>query len=190
MQPDPKDSERKEPIVSRAGGETGAHESGEGPGKSPDAETAAAFRYAGLWRRLIAFVMDYLTFVLVESVVWGVVAGVACISVPRLRADAALFDDLMYVIPWVEYLPVLWLYHAIMESSALMATAGKMALGIIVTDYQGARITFGRASGRFWAKALSLNTLCIGFLIIGLTKKKQGMHDMLASTLVVCKVRY
>ena len=46
---------------------------------------------------------------------------------------------------------VSWLYWALCESSAWQATLGKKALGIIVTDLEGRRISFGRASGRFWA---------------------------------------
>ena len=52
-------------------------------------------------------------------------------------------------------LGVWWLYYALMESSQKQATLGKMALGIKVTDQHGARISFGRATGRLLAKILS-----------------------------------
>src|SRR5207247_1090702 len=47
-----------------------------------------------------------------------------------------------------------WLYFAILESTK-GATLGKMALGIVVTDMRGNRISFGRASGRYFAKIIS-----------------------------------
>jgi uncharacterized RDD family membrane protein YckC len=72
-----------------------------------------------------------------------------------------------------------------MESSAKQATVGKMALGIIVTDLEGRRLGFGRATGRYFAKILSALILGIGFLMAAFTERKQGLHDMVASTLVV-----
>ncbi|MFB8734274.1 RDD family protein [Bacillus sp. SL00103] len=52
---------------------------------------------------------------------------------------------------------VTWLYYAIMESSKLQGTLGKMALGIKVTRVTGEKVTFGRATGRFFAKAFVSN---------------------------------
>ncbi len=60
-----------------------------------------------------------------------------------------------------------------------------MALGIKVTDYDGQRISFLRATGRFFGKYLSAILLMIGFLMIAFTARKQGLHDILARTLVV-----
>jgi uncharacterized RDD family membrane protein YckC len=60
-----------------------------------------------------------------------------------------------------------------------------MALGIIVTDLEGRRIGFGRATGRYFAKILSALILGIGFLMVAFTQRKQGLHDMIAGTLVV-----
>ena len=74
-----------------------------------------------------------------------------------------------------------------LESSANQATVGKMALGIQVTDLQGNRISFGRALGRTLAKILSGLILLIGYIMAAFTEKKQGLHDMIAGTLVVKK---
>jgi uncharacterized RDD family membrane protein YckC len=80
-----------------------------------------------------------------------------------------------------------WLYAATMESSPWQATLGKKALGLMVTDIQGQRISFGRATGRHFGKILSGVILGIGFLAIAFTSKKQGWHDDLADTLVLRK---
>src|SRR5208282_6521696 len=77
-----------------------------------------------------------------------------------------------------------WLYEALMESSSYQATLGKMIFGMKVTDLYGNRISFGRATGRHFAKILSGMILCIGFIMVGLTERKQGLHDLLAGTLV------
>jgi uncharacterized RDD family membrane protein YckC len=80
-----------------------------------------------------------------------------------------------------------WLYFALMESSNKQATLGKLALGIIVTDMDGKRLTFGRATGRYFGKILSSLILNIGFLMAAFTEKKQALHDMIASCVVVMK---
>lgn len=77
-----------------------------------------------------------------------------------------------------------WLYGATMESSKHQATVGKMAFKMKVTDLRGQRLSFGLATGRHFAKILSGITLCIGFIMVGFTEKKQGLHDMIAGTYV------
>jgi uncharacterized RDD family membrane protein YckC len=80
---------------------------------------------------------------------------------------------------------VRWLYYALMESSRNQATVGKLLLNIRVTDMQGRRINFGRATGRHFGKILSGILLGIGYIMAGLTRQKQGLHDILAECLVV-----
>lgn len=80
-----------------------------------------------------------------------------------------------------------WLYMAGFTSSSYMATPGKMAIGIKVTDLQGNRISFGKASGRYFGKILSGITLGIGYLMQPFTERKQALHDLVAGTLVVKK---
>jgi uncharacterized RDD family membrane protein YckC len=81
-----------------------------------------------------------------------------------------------------------WLYFAGMESSEHQGTLGKMALGLVVTDMNGLRISFARASGRFFAKIITgLVPLYIGYIMAGFTEKKQALHDMIASCLVLRK---
>jgi len=60
-------------------------------------------------------------------------------------------------------------------------------LGIVVTDMNGQRISFGRATGRYFAKIISQIILFIGYLMIAFTEKKQGLHDIMANCLVVVK---
>jgi len=62
-----------------------------------------------------------------------------------------------------------------------------MSLGIVVTDLEGRRISFGTATRRYLSKIISAVVLYIGFILIGFTEKKQGLHDMIAQCLVVVK---
>ena len=77
------------------------------------------------------------------------------------------------------------LYYPLQESSSAQATFGKRALGIFVTDTQGRPISFWRSLGRNVGKLLSTLLLFVGYLMIAFTARKQGLHDMLAGTLVM-----
>ena len=60
-----------------------------------------------------------------------------------------------------------------------------MAVGIKVTDLHGNRIGFGRASGRYFGKFISAMIIGIGYVMAAFTKRKQGLHDMMAGCLVI-----
>ena len=72
----------------------------------------------------------------------------------------------------------------LLESSPWQATVGKRTLGLKVTNLHGERVGFARAAARFVAKALSVLTLCLGFLFIVVTRRRQALHDLVAGTLV------
>jgi uncharacterized RDD family membrane protein YckC len=121
--------------------------------------------YAGFWKRLVALLIDSCVISLATGLIAAATMGFGWVAV--------------FVLPWV--------YEAVMLSSEHQATFGKMALGIVVTDTVGRRLTFGRAAGRHFAKYLSALILFIGFLMAAFTEKKQALHDILAETLVVNK---
>jgi len=83
-------------------------------------------------------------------------------------------------------LAVTWLYHAWMESSEWQATVGKKALGLVVTDMAGRRVSFGRATGRHFAKIVTnMVPVFIGYIMAGFTQNKQALHDMIAGCLIL-----
>jgi uncharacterized RDD family membrane protein YckC len=88
---------------------------------------------------------------------------------------------------WAVGVVIQLLYFAYFESSEKQATFGKQALGLIVTDTNGDRITFVKGIVRYLAKIVSGLTLLIGYLIQPFTEKKQALHDMIAGTLVFKK---
>jgi uncharacterized RDD family membrane protein YckC len=75
-----------------------------------------------------------------------------------------------------------------MESSVKQGTVGKMILGIKVTTINGGRISFARATGRFFAKILSSLFLFIGYIMAAFTQRKQALHDIIAETLVIERI--
>ncbi len=149
-------------------------------GVQPGTAYTSAVEYAGFWRRFGAAIIDGII-INVASFIIGLIIGLIITSAGGV-SDATI-NVVSYLIGFLIY----WLYYALMESSSKQATPGKMALGIIVTDNDGNRISLGRATGRLFAKYISTIILFIGFIMIAFTPKKQGLHDMMASTLVVLK---
>jgi uncharacterized RDD family membrane protein YckC len=158
------------------------------------AGVSAVQPYAGFWLRLVAYIIDSIILVLGVFVVIGLIAAVAGVGFFRNIADQMngepnVFGPIfalgilgfMFV-----FIAGTWLYYAWFESSEHQGTPGKMALGLIVTDMLGRRVTFARASGRFFAKMITgLIPLFIGYIMAGFTEKKQALHDMIASCLVL-----
>jgi uncharacterized RDD family membrane protein YckC/Tfp pilus assembly protein PilE len=137
--------------------------------------------YAGFWKRLAAMILDWLI-MLIPALLIGFVIGVM-VGVSSEGSEQSSAEALGNLAGFL----LSWLYFAFMESSAKQATLGKMALGIKVVDLQGKRISFGRASGRFFGKIVSGITLGIGYVMAAFTQRKQALHDMMASCLVVNK---
>ncbi len=76
-------------------------------------------------------------------------------------------------------------YYALLESSPWQATIGKRVCRLRVTRLDGRRISLPRALGRYLGKFVSAFILGIGFLMVAWTQRKQGLHDLMADTLVV-----
>src|SRR6266446_10328446 len=150
--------------------------------------------YAGFWLRFLAFLID--------NVVMGI--GFVLVLIPlifltglgsflsRFHPDQELDDaGIFFIIGAVFLVATLslvltWLYHALMESSEWQATVGKRALGLVVTDMAGRRVSFGRATGRHFGKIITnMIPAFIGYIMAGFTERKQALHDMIAGCLVL-----
>jgi uncharacterized RDD family membrane protein YckC len=132
------------------------------PGYASVPPGAVASPYAGFWARVGAYLIDLLV-VLIPVVLLALIPILGIIL------------DIVGI----------WLYFALQESSERQATIGKRAVGIYVTDLQGRRISFGQATGRYFGKIISGLILYIGYIMVAFTEKKQGLHDMMAGTLVI-----
>ncbi|HWR71299.1 MAG TPA: RDD family protein, partial [Dehalococcoidia bacterium] len=87
----------------------------------------------------------------------------------------------------VVWLVITWLYWALMESSSKQGTVGKDLLGIVVTDAEGNRMSFRKATVRHLGKLASALLVLAGFVMAGFTAKKQGLHDLITGSRVVMK---
>lgn len=140
--------------------------------------------YGGFWRRVLAYFIDYVILNIAVSVISGVMGLGIGMSMMTLGSGRDFIYSTALLMGILLSTVLNWLYFALMESSQMQATVGKLALGVVVTDLHGNRISFLRATARFWAKILSVMTLLIGFILVGFTPRKQGLHDMIAGTLV------
>jgi uncharacterized RDD family membrane protein YckC len=150
--------------------------------------------YAGFWLRFVAALIDGILLGIPLSILaLIVIAG----SLSTIRHTRDPMTIMMTVLPQLGFIAIVyllasWLYWGLMESSAWQATLGKKALGLYVTDLEGNRPTFGRVSGRFFAgRGISIVPSIGGLyylvdcIMVGFTEKKQALHDMIASCLVL-----
>lgn len=153
------------------------------PGQAQDATKSKTAKtqstvYSGFWWRLATFLVDFpIIFVgssLLAYVMTKVAHGVGG-TVPRW---VAMFILVVFA----------WLYYGLLESSSWRATFGKRLFGMRVTDLQGKRISFGRASTRTAGRILSWALCLSGYLMMIPNKKKQTLHDRLTKTVVLRKV--
>lgn len=159
------------------------------PAAAPYPYAQAGVSYGGFWIRVVAAIIDFIIVAVALSplkIMFGL-GGLALngfdihdlhggLTIPFLFFGTGVFALLK--------LSANWLYEAFMESSSYQATLGKMIFGMKVTDLNGNRISFARATGRHFAKIISALLLCVGFIMAGFTARKQGLHDMIAETLV------
>jgi uncharacterized RDD family membrane protein YckC len=148
--------------------------------------------YAGFWLRFVAWIVDWI----ILSVAFSF------ISVPLMATTSMRSwmdhppqspEEILVFFTTFSKLAVLalvfnWLYYALLESSAWQATIGKKTLGLEVTDMAGHRISFARATGRYFGKIVSVLILWIGFIMAGFTAQKQALHDMMAGCLVMRRI--
>lgn len=129
-------------------------------------DTRPMTQYASFGKRFLAALLD--------GVILAIINGLISAVLGKNSGLASLVGIL-----------IAWLYYAVQESSEKQATLGKQALGIVVTDLEGKRIDFVKATIRYFSKILSTLILMIGYIMAAFTEKKQALHDMIAGTLVV-----
>ncbi len=153
---------------------------------------------AGFWLRFVAYVIDYIIIWVVQAFIAIPILGMVGISFAKnmdsmnSMNEGEIFGMIAGVVAAAAATALLTtilvvLYFTLMESSKYQATVGKLALGLIVTDENGGKLDVVKALIRNLSKIISSMILMIGYLMIGFTEKKQGLHDIIAKTLVVKK---
>lgn len=159
--------------------------------------------YAGFWLRLAAYIIDRIIlnifglFLLIPTISYIVFLALKIENTGDIDSfESFIADGNLLKVGMIVGLLLLigllnlaagWLYYALMESSKYGATLGKLAIGIKVTSLDGERVTFARATGRYFSRIITNLTFLIGYIMAGFTEKRQALHDMIASCLVIKK---
>jgi uncharacterized RDD family membrane protein YckC len=138
---------------------------------------------AGFWRRAVACLIDT---ILIVSVFLLCASFFPSILAKLTPPSPASLTDLPQPAPIVVALlaALQCAYYTVFEGSSWQATPGKRVMRLYVTNLNGQRISFGRALLRNLARQIS-GFLFIGYLVAGFTEKKQALHDILTSCLVL-----
>ena len=154
----------------------------------------------GFWIRFAAFIID-----LILAVIWLLGVGILSVYI-GLQSEMDLpgvgpitnLDGVTIIIV------VFLLFKLMMDSSKFQGTLGKYVTNIKIVDENGQRITRSKSFLRAGVYSLMLfgsryidgitnpsNDVgpvfilgLLGFIMIGFTKKKQGLHDMASRTFV------
>jgi uncharacterized RDD family membrane protein YckC len=165
------------------------------PPVAASAPVSAPLPYAGFWERVAAYLIDGL----ILGIPFGIVVIVLIFLFggfgmmmrqspedPRTALAFAAPMVLVFFLGMFFFVLLQWLYFAGMESSARQATFGKAVMSLRVVNYEGQRISFAHATGRFFAKIISgIVPLLIGYIMAAFTARKQALHDLIAGTLVL-----
>lgn len=144
--------------------------------------------YAGFWWRALAHLID-LVILSICNCLLGMGLGIGLsVGMIAVGMDKGAILMACRVAGFFLGLIVYWIYYATMESSSWQATLGKRICKLTVTDLEGERLTFARASGRYWATWLSRLTCLVGYVMAAFTEKRQALHDIIAKTLVLREV--
>lgn len=151
--------------------------------------------HAGFLRRFAASTIDGLVTGVASYALLiplALVMGVSLMSVAQSEVASAGALITFYILNYAISILVPAIYFGWMQSSSNMASLGKMAVGAKVVRVNGERISFWRAFLRYIAMVgLAVFTCGLAMLVsaimVGVSERKQGLHDMICDTVVVDK---
>ena len=135
-------------------------------------------QFGGFWRRWAAAFIDGIVLFFPQAI-----ARVA-LNLP-LFATGESSDAVAELLVSVGTLVMYWLYSSLLESSARQATLGQQLLGLQVMDLEGRRISFARATARYFGQILSALICGVGYLFNLWTSRRQMLHDLIAGCVIV-----
>jgi uncharacterized RDD family membrane protein YckC len=132
--------------------------------------------YAGFWLRFGATLIDALVISIVIYMPLSFIYGEEYWTGDKIIYG--FWDVILgYVAPFVA---TIWLWLR------FLGTPGKIVTRLKIVDATtGNKMSAGQAIGRYFAYLVALLPLGIGFIWVGIDKKKQGWHDKLAGTVVI-----
>jgi len=151
------------------------------------------YKFAGFWRRLIAYLIDS-TIITIVFFVLFMIAMMAFLFGSMSGNSSEWLADLMDPTRASSILIFTWIFYAAMTIAYFTyfhgttgRTPGKMLLGLQVLSADGTPISFGIAFLRAVGYLVSGALFNIGFIWAAFDKRKQGWHDKIADTVVIIK---
>ena len=145
---------------------------------SSSTENHTDIKYAGFWIRVGAYSVDMVILLIPNLLISFLYRATVPAADGYQQIGVDIVDPGLGLMVW-------WVYCAVLHSSEWQATLGKKVVGLKVIDKQGGRISFGQATGRYFASLLSALLLCVGYMMAGWTERKEALHDKLAKTYVI-----
>ncbi len=148
---------------------------------TPPTSTPTSVRYAGFWLRFGASFIDSLITAIGINILMFVVATVLkTISIGYVAGIVGVFSSIISFVLTFLYYCLLTHYKG--------ATYGKMFMGIEVRSVDNQRLSLSKVIIRETiGKIVSGIILGIGYIMVAFTEKKQGLHDLMAGSVVVYK---
>jgi uncharacterized RDD family membrane protein YckC len=153
--------------------------------------------YGGFWIRVVAYIIDIIVLIVPLGAVYFLLPAPMENGIPiGMNPMGAVANTLIVAA-----------YVTLLDSSAKQGTLGKMVLGLKVTTLAGERLNFVQALYRAWPYYIGAAGSAIGAFIgmgpilsgvaglvalaacisVAFTARKQGIHDMMAGTVIVKK---
>ena len=129
---------------------------------------------AGFWLRLRATLLDGII-LLIFTAFYTLFLLMASYGIPAITmSTGSIVLGTIY-----------FLYNPLMESGKSQGSLGKQVFNLKVVDKEEKSLSFGYALLRMVAKLLSSVLFFAGFIMIGWSDKKEGLHDMIVGTVVI-----
>ena len=152
-------------------------------GEAPRSDSAS-LPMAGFWVRSVAFLVDLATAAVLallgSFLVWG-----------AIEIGGAFSSTSEFALEWLQTTATTVLTVLIAPGYFILfvgwrgQTVGKMLLGLKVIQVTGEEVGYARALVRWMGQCLGLLLFGLGFLMVAISRRKQGLHDKLAGTSVV-----
>nr|WP_320192656.1 RDD family protein [uncultured Desulfobacter sp.] len=134
------------------------------------------YEYAGFWVRTGAAIIDtILILIIIVPILTAIYGTDYWINQSIVKG----FWDVLfnYILPAIAII-IFWTYKS--------ATPGKMALKLTIVDAKtGGHPSTGQLIGRYFGYYISIIPLFLGLIWVGIDRRKQGLHDKLAGTVVI-----
>lgn len=131
---------------------------------------------AGFWIRFWAYTVDIL-----------ILASVGMLLIkPIFRLFSLDLNNPVWYAPFTLITAAIFYAYFVLMTKLCSQTVGKMIFGIKVISKDGGKLKWSTVIFREWiGRLISIVPLNIPYLVVAFTPKKQGVHDLIADTLVV-----